>query len=168
MSENQEYHNSLSDSEDEKQQPQEETWTHTLLTPFIYLYLFLEMLVSPLFHVKNGVNEVLGWIPLPVFNPKALFIWKFPFSLMTARDLNWRYWITLFTLGYITFYQGMMGWYFQRSINYIREACYCDLIRISTSSSVLEGSWLLLFTHHKQQQLKYFGRKLVCAFFKLI
>ena len=74
-----------------------------ILVPFVYLALFWEIVTSPLNNLLKTILTYLDYVPVPVFNPKAIFIWKSPISFTTASTVNFRYWFTLLCLFHIIY-----------------------------------------------------------------
>lgn len=139
-----------------------------LCIPFVWLYLVFDMILTPVKLLYFYSQDLLDYVYLPYFQPKAIFLLRCPFGLVNIRQTNYKYWLVALLLCYTNFYQFTLGWYFQRSINYVRESCYCDLMKVSHASPLIEGTWFLFFGGHRVAQFKYFFRKFVCSFFKLL
>jgi hypothetical protein len=96
--------------------------------------------------VKN-VTEFVHIVFEPIISI-SVYCWKMPvipyislskmrFGFSSLSELQWKYWIIMTGLGYIT----MTGytWHLQRALNYLREYCSCDFIHVIRKSDTVEA-----------------------------
>lgn len=168
MVDNQMSDNQMSDKMLDDQNSTTMTCTDYLCVPFIYVYLFFEFVYGCLQTAILGVYSGLDYAyVIPYFNPKALLIWKSPVGLMSLREFNYKYWSVMLLLAYFTYYPNPISWGFQRSVNMVREACFCDMIKMTSSSYLVEGVWLVTI-QDRWSQASYLFRRFLCNLLHLM
>lgn len=73
---------------------------------------------------------------------------------------QWRFWLTITILCYLTINHSPLVFLFQRSLNIFREVCFCDAIRLIRSVDLIEGAFIV--TSSYGNTLKYLTCRSLC------
>lgn len=96
--------------------------------------------IIPTFTLLGLIQGRIGWKPLASY--------------------QWRFWLTITILCYLTINQSFLVYLFQRSLNLFREVCYCDAIRLIRSTDLIEGAFIVSSPYSKT--FKYLTCRSLC------
>jgi ABC-type microcin C transport system permease subunit YejB len=108
--------------------------------------------------IRTVVSFILNVPCIPSVN-KAISC-KFP-PLMSIKEIKWQYWAIILPITYIT-----MGQFYdlelQKSINYVREICRCDLIYLVRKADIAEAIMLYFNRNYPDKLRDYFVCRSIC------
>lgn len=123
--------------------------------------LILNMIKGYFLGVCHLVFLPFNYLYLPSLQINQLILGRFPIKFTPLNQIQWRYWLIMFSLSLCIFYSPQASFIIQRSINYLREICHCDLIWLIRRSDLVEGATIFL-NQDKSRELNYLTCRYLC------
>lgn len=98
---------------------------------------------STLSEVKTKALYIYNYAWIPQFSVLGLVQGKIGWKSLSS--FQWKFWITMFLLAYMTFQGSILIYYFQSALNWWRLKCNCDSISLIRNVGLIEGAYIVYY-----------------------